>query len=163
MENSLTKTSSFVPPKTGESVTLFYARNKESSTLFAQPAGMDFGQRIEPSGEYMVVEQSTPLKAVNERWEAGSISFSNPLVLEHKSTDSHGWKKDLSVMFGSKTGRVLASAIVSAGYDAVLTVTGTEMSECVNYSGIKIVSPKENSILVNATNEPVQSKKIRPK
>lgn len=123
-------------PKTGEPVTLYYNRNTESAKGMA-PAGMDFGQKIEPTGEYMNVERSVELKAPTEKWEAGRITFKNPLVLEHKSTDSDGWKRDLSKMFGGKTGARLADAIKQAGHDGILTYDKDGLSEAVNLNGEK--------------------------
>ncbi len=131
-------------PRTGEPITLYYNRNTESSKGMA-PAGMDFGQKIEPVGEYMNVEQSTKLTRPTEKWESGRITFKNPLVLEHKSTDSNGWKRDLSEMFGGKTGSKLTAAIKKAGYDAIITHDKYGLSETVNLGGVKNESTAPDS------------------
>jgi len=72
------------PYKTGRKTTLSYTRNKESSKGMAPP-GMDFGQNLEPAGEYMVVGDGL---IDSDFWESGSITFKNPIVLEFKSTPS---------------------------------------------------------------------------
>jgi len=126
--------------ETGKPVTLHFARNTESGASMA-PSGMDFGQKIEPSGEYMVVDESDMSSQKADKWVYGEITFNNPLVLEHKTTSSKGWKKDLSEMFGGKTKKALKNAIAKAGYDGVLTVEpyrkGYALSEAVNISGDK--------------------------
>jgi ribosomal protein S18 acetylase RimI-like enzyme len=120
--------------ETGKPITLYFNRNTKS--LGNAPAGMDVGKAIEPTGEYMNVA-TTELKAASTDWEAGAISFKNPLVLDHISTDSTGWKKTLSTMFDGKTGKSLTAAIKKAGYDAVITQDKYGYSETVNLSGTK--------------------------
>lgn len=87
------------------------------------PRGMDFGQQLEPAGFYTNVSATSKTMGENNApgWSAGYIKFENPLVLEHKSTTSNGWKKDLSEMFGGKTGKRLSEAVKKAGYDAIVT------------------------------------------
>lgn len=125
--------------ETGKPAVLSYGRNTESSKKFN--ISQDFGQKIEPAGEYMVVQEYPLSDHMGDQWEYGTISFKNPLVLEHKSTDSFGWKKDLSDMFGGKTGKALTAAIKKAGYDGIITkevIRGKEYySESVNLSGKK--------------------------
>ena len=113
----------------------FYNRNTESSKKFK--INQDFGQDIEPHGEYMNIDATTPLKAPDERWETGKISFKNPLYVEHKDTSSTGWKKDLSDKFGGLKGKKLSEAIKKAGHDAIITKTKHGFSETVNLGGIK--------------------------
>jgi hypothetical protein len=113
----------------------FYNRNTESSKKFK--INQDFGQNIEPSGEYINIDAKTPLKAPDERWEMGRITFKNPLYVDHKDTSSKGWKKDLSEKFGGLTGKKLSAAIKKAGYDAIITKTKNGFSETVNLGGIK--------------------------
>jgi hypothetical protein len=115
----------------------YYNRNTKSLSKENYDKSVDYGQKIEPHGEYMNIDPSFKLKAPTEHWEAGTISFKNPLYLEHKSTDSKGWKKDLSEKFGGKTGKKLSEAIKKAGYDAIITKDKNGYSETVNLSGQK--------------------------
>lgn len=121
--------------ETGKPATVSYGRNTESSKKFK--INMDFGQKIEPAGEYMVVQESELPRLEDDKWEYGTITFKNPLVLEHKSTNSTGWKKDLSEMFDGKTGKALAAAVKKAGYDGIITRDEYGYSETVNLSGEK--------------------------
>lgn len=120
--------------KTGSPVSLHYARNKKSSKDYK--TNQDFGQKIEPHGEYMNLHHEK-LRQNNPDWEYGLIEFKNPLVLDHKDSSSEGWKKDLSEMFGGKTGKALTEAIKQKGYDAVLTKDKYGYSESVNIGGTK--------------------------
>lgn len=103
--------------------------------------GSQYGQNLEPSGEYMsfISEGQSRVSAPNYHY--GVITFKKPLVLEHKSTGETGWKKDLSEMFGGKTGKALSTAIKKAGYDGVMTwetYRGKKSwVEIVNLSGAK--------------------------
>ncbi len=83
-------------------------------------------------------EQSTPSSQGDAAPEiiTGLVEDST-LVVEHKSTDSNGWKRDLSDMFGGKTGAKLTDAIKQAGYDAIITYDKYGLSETVNLGGIK--------------------------
>lgn len=104
--------------------------------------GMDFGQDIEPAGEYMNMDTMQGTAKIDQpNYEYGTIHFKNPLILEHKNTSSTGWKKDLSDMFGGKKKKALSNAIMKAGYDAVMTYEiykgKKEWSEIVNLKGQK--------------------------
>lgn len=105
--------------------------------------GMDFGQDIEPAGEYMNMDTMQGKNKIDQpNYEYGTIHFSKPLVLEWKSTDSHGWKKTLSEMYGGKKGKALSKAIMKDGYDAIMTWEEykgkKEWSEIVNLKGKKM-------------------------
>lgn len=113
----------------------YYNRNKESSKLYKH--NEDYGQDIEPHGEYMNIDDTTRLKAPDDKWETGTISFKNPLFMEHKDTSSHGWKKDLSKKFGGKVGKELSEAIKKAGHDAIITKDKYGYNETVNLNGMK--------------------------
>lgn len=126
--------------ETGKPMLVYFARNTSSSKGMT-PAGMDFGQKIEPAGEYMVIQDSDMSEQGGDGWQYGTITFRNPLVLEHKSTNSTGWKKDLSEMFGGKTGKALANAVKKAGYDGIVTRDNYGYSETVNLNGEKGASP----------------------
>ena len=114
---------------------VYFARNTISSKSFKITA--DYGQKIEPAGEYMVIQDSDMSSNKTDGWVYGQIEFKNPLILEHKSTDSFGWKKDLSEMFKGKKGKALSNAIMKAGYDAIITQDKYGYSETVNLCGIK--------------------------
>ena len=121
---------------TGTPVTLHYSKNTVSSKAFGVPEGMDFGQKLEPSGDYLNVDHN-PITAPDSRWRTGKITFKNPLVLEHKNTTSTGWKKYLSDQFKGKTGKALSKAVMVAGHDGIITHDKYGLSETVNLSGIK--------------------------
>lgn len=124
-------------------------RNKDGSVNMrylhisqqTQNFGSQFGQDIEPKGEYMTYISPNQSQINAPNYTYGTITFKNPLVLEWKSTGATGWKKDLSEMFGGKTGQALTNAIKKAGYDAVMTYEdyhGQRMwSEIVNLGGTK--------------------------
>ena len=121
------------------SITMTYVHIKNNGLVNTT---MDFGQKLEPSGEYMnmdVLEGQNKIPLPN--YEYGTITFTKPLILEHKNTNSTGWKKDLSEMYGGKTGKALSNAIKKDGYDAVMTYEdyngNREWSEIVNLNGKK--------------------------
>lgn len=121
------------------SITMTYVHIKNKTQKIK---GIDFGQDIEPAGEYMNMDTMQGTAKIDQpNYEYGTIHFSKPLVLEHKSTDSKGWKKDLSDMFGGKKGKALSNAITKAGYDAVMTWEifrgNKEWAEIVNLKGQK--------------------------
>lgn len=95
---------------------------------------MDFGQKIEPAGYYANVSAKSDYMVKNRLpgWEVGYVKVENALVLEHKSTTSNGWKKDLSEMFGGKTGKRLSEAVKKAGYDAIVTYDADYPSDPFN-------------------------------
>lgn len=122
------------------SITMTYIHIKNNGPV--NIPGMDFGQSIEPAGEYMQMDtEQGKYKIDLPNYEYGTITFKNPLILEHKNTSSTGWKKDLSDMFGGKKKKALSNAIKKAGYDAVMTydtVNGKrEWNEIVNLNGEK--------------------------
>lgn len=103
--------------------------------------GSTFGQNIEPSGEYMTFIGENDFRVQAPNFTYGTITFKKPLILEHKSTSDKGWKKDLSEMFGGKTGKALSNAVKKAGYDAIVTWENFKgkksWSEIVNLAGEK--------------------------
>ena len=104
--------------------------------------GMDFGQDIEPAGEYMNMDTMQGQAKIDQpNYEYGTIHFKKPLILEHKNSSSTGWKKDLSERYGGKTKKALSNAIRKDGYDAVMTYEiykgKKEWSEIVNLAGEK--------------------------
>lgn len=122
------------------SITMTYVHIKNKGSV--KVPGMDFGQDLEPAGEYMSMDvMEGKAKIDSPDYEYGKITFKKPLILEHKNTGSTGWKKDLSDKFGGKTGKALSTAIKKAGYDAVMTYEiykgKKEWSEIVNLNGRK--------------------------
>lgn len=135
-------------PQTGQRMVLSYIRNTQSAPA---PYGMDFGQDLEPAGQYMNVSASMDYasRQTNNGWETGYIEFMNPLVLEHVSTGSNGWKRELSELYGGRTGRALTNAIKRDGYDAIVTIDtadgerwGEWFNEVVNISGRRVDADK---------------------
>ena len=121
-------------PITGKKITLNFSKNLEKAP---KNLNMDFGQKIEPAGDYLVVDTYDMSKNMIPNHEYGKITFNNPLVLEHIDTTSNGWKKTLSEMFGGKTGKSLSNAVKKAGYDGIITHDSYGYSEAVNINGIK--------------------------
>jgi hypothetical protein len=125
--------------KTGEPISFYYshAKNKQKTPNF----GAKYGQNIEPHGKYIIsVSESYGKLEDNDRtsYEYGIITFKNPLVLEHKSTDDKGWKKDLMDMFGGKKGSALSKEIIKKGYDGIITTDGNYVSEIVALNEFKM-------------------------
>lgn len=119
--------------ETGKKVTFWslHTRNKQKTQNF----GSRFGQNIEPDGRYIIaVSKNTSQLEDNSQssYEYGFTTFENPVVLEHKSTDDKGWKKDLSEMFGGKIKRALSKEIIKKGYDGIITTDGNWTSEIVD-------------------------------
>ena len=113
--------------QTGQPVEFYYSRNLEKAP---KVTGMDFGQSIEPAGRYMNVDFSEMSGGKN--WETGTIKFNNPLVVEHKNTNSTGWKKDLSDKYGGSVGKRLSNKVKKDGYDAIITVDDYGLSETIS-------------------------------
>lgn len=119
------------------SITMTYVHVPNKNT---QNFGSQYGQNIEPAGEYMSMDTTQGRNKI-DGYEYGTIHFKKPLILEHKSTDDKGWKKDLSEMFDGKKKKALSNAIKKAGYDAVMTYEiykgKKEWVEIVNLNGEK--------------------------
>lgn len=106
--------------KTGKPVTFAYIHNKDSATkLFGVPdKDSPYGRGYEPSGRYV----SHVSKAHTPDWgdfDTGTITLNNPLVINNNSSE---WKKELSDRYSGKTGKELSKALISDGYDGVVTV-----------------------------------------
>lgn len=123
-----------VDAQTGQPMRVYFSRNKVSSKGNDAAFG-DVGRDVEPAGEYMNIDSAA--MPSRSGWDSGVVEFSNPLVLEHKDTTSQGWKRDLSEMFGGKTGKALSDAVKRAGYDGIVTRDRYGYSETVNLSGTK--------------------------
>ena len=117
------------------SMTINYLHISQNTPNF----GTQFGQNLEPSGEYMTFIGVDNPRLNLPNYTYGVITFRNPLILEHKSTGVDGWKKDLSDMYNGKTGRALSNAIKKDGYDGIVTWEmfrgNRSWSEIVNLDG----------------------------
>lgn len=140
---------------TDNGITMTYVRNANTSTGFY---GDTFGQNLEPAGEYMNMDTLQGKNRV-PGFEYGTITFNNPLILEHKNTGATGWKKDLSERYNGLTGKKLSEAIKSDGYDAIMTRDEDgNFIEVVNLNGKKATnqndnSSKQNNVLFNTNKE----------
>ena len=121
---------------TDDGLTMTYVRNPNSGAS-KYNYGSTYGQNIEPTGEYMNMDESQG-KYKNEGWEYGTIRFKKPLVLEHINTSDTGWKKTVSDMYGGKTGKALSKALIKDGYDAIVTYDKYGYNEIVNLNGEKL-------------------------
>lgn len=103
--------------ETGKPVTFRYFHNKEKSPNF----GSQYGQDIEPAGRYVIHDETEDdylLKKFPDRYDAGSITFKNPLVIDIKEPLDH--KKILFNKY-KKKGAALSRAIVKDGYDGIVS------------------------------------------
>lgn len=133
--NSKITTDSNINKLTDKGITMTYVHMNNQNTQYY---GTQYGQNIEPSGEYINVDTMQGKYKVPGA-EYGTISFKNPLVLDHINTGETGWKKTLSDMFDGKTGKKLSKAIKDAGYDGIITIDEDgNYSEIVNINGKKI-------------------------
>jgi hypothetical protein len=110
--------------ETGVPVTVRYVRG----TMAAPPPTPDdrYQQRIEPTGRYML-HQPAP-GDLHSDWEAGEVSFRNPLVIAFSTKadggyDEHSWKVQLSEQYDGLVGKNLSRAIADDGYDGIVTVS----------------------------------------
>ena len=102
--------------ETGKPVTFDYVHNKEKSPYL----GSRFGQDIEPHGKYILEKtKGSDYERFPERWETGTITFKNPLVIKIENTVQ--WKKDLVKATGKK-GKKLTDFLIDEGYDGIVTV-----------------------------------------
>lgn len=126
-------------------MTMYYLRNTVPAPRFHNN---EFGQDIEPTGEYMsqdtLAEKRDPGSRLHD-WEYGKIRFQQPLFIDYEG-DGEGWKKALSDKYGGLTGKNLSDAIQQDGYDAIITVDGDNYSEIVNLAGEKF-SPENEYII----------------
>ena len=116
-----------------------YMHNKEKTGYF----GNRYGQNIEPSGEYMVMDDlydERPNNYMLPNYEYGFITFKKPLIIDFIDTTDKGWKKTLSDMYGGKTRKRLSFAIMKDGYDGIVTVSKYGIEEIVNLCGDKEIT-----------------------
>jgi hypothetical protein len=114
-------------------------KNKQKTKNF----GSQYGQDIEPHGEYISHDSMDGKSQLPENdhasYEYGKIHFKNPLYLEHNGTGHGGWKTELSEKFGGKKGKALSTAIKKAGHDGIVTIDSKygHINETVNLAGEK--------------------------
>lgn len=115
--------------ETGKPVTFPYLHNRDSATkMFGIPdKDSPFGRGYEPSAKYVTYHDGD--KPSYGNFEAGEITFNNPLVIDN---DNLNWKQALSESYGGKTGKVLSKAIIKDGFDGIVTVDGKSISEIVD-------------------------------
>ena len=115
--------------ETGKPVTFPYLHNKDSATkMFGIPdKDSPFGRGYEPSAKYVTYHNDD--KPSYGNFEAGEITFNNPLVIDN---DNLNWKQALSESYGGKTGKALSKAIIKDGFDGIVTVDGKSISEIVD-------------------------------
>ena len=119
--------------KTGKAVTFNYMRNTQPAPRHPDPSR--FGQDIEPSGKYMVLDTKPErTKEYFPEMEQGSVTFKNPIVIENITTtgEPEGWKSRLSVAFGGKKGKALTKELIKKGYDGIVTVDNDHTSEIIS-------------------------------
>lgn len=128
---------------TGKPVAFDFIRNTQKAP---KPGADDqFAQNVEPAGRYMQEKPGTYKPMAN--MEDGSISFSNPLVIDFGEglySDQTNWKRQLSAAYGGLTGEKLSRAIAADGHDGIVTIgkhkSGeTYTSEMVDLSMFKPV------------------------
>ncbi|MFA6233494.1 MAG: DUF5661 family protein [Bacteroidota bacterium] len=117
---------------TGSPVSFHFIHNPAG----APNMGARFGQNIEPTGMYLlaVFDKGTEDHAINLGWDVGEISFHKPLVLSWIGYGEDGWKSRLSKAYG-KTRGALTRALISDGYDGIVTVGSRGTSEIVSLAG----------------------------
>jgi GNAT superfamily N-acetyltransferase len=71
----------------------------------------------EPSGRYLTAD-TIPNQPAPAGWERGTVSFVNPLRLEHLHG---GWRQALSAHYDGRTGRELTASLRADGYDGIIT------------------------------------------
>ena len=151
-------------PQTGVPFTFWFLNVLEKAPHF----GERFGQNIEPAGRYMVVvDQETAVRAAQDspgRYQHGEWTFRNPIVIPwgagYESPDS--WKRVLSDQYGGKTGKALSRAIVADGYDGIVTIDGSEVSECVDLSDRERLNRPTRRRRAQAAKGRVQEGYLRP-
>lgn len=118
--------------ETGKPVTFSYLHNTEKSPYL----GSQFGQNIEPAGQYVI--QKEPGSSKLAGWEEGKISMQNPLVVAWSSDGTkYDWKQKLSDATGGLTGKDLSKYLKGKGYDGIVTIDNGHTSEIVNLKPIK--------------------------
>lgn len=121
-----------------EETRIIYIRNSESSQNW-KIAGDDFKQSLEPAGRYLNDSGMDSVEAVHlpdERWEAGTVTFKQPLFMEWGESGSYNepdnWKQRLSAHYNGSAGEELSRLVAAEGYDAIITHDSYGSSEIVD-------------------------------
>jgi len=101
--------------RTGIPIKFHYLRSTEK----APQRGAEFGQDIEPAGQYINIRYDD--KQLNPGMEAGVYELKNPMVIENPTGSTVDWKKQLSKEYGGLTGKELTKALKRDGYDGIIT------------------------------------------
>lgn len=142
---------------TGAPVIFDYSHNTEPSPYY----GARYGQDLEPAGRYVVTYTLDPKHRLPGH-HYGTIRFVNPVVLasvwpvEGQYGGAEGWKHKLSAAFGGKRGLALTRALITAGYDGIVTITlpgahssqGPYLSEIVELGVMSRQRPRGSPSLV---------------
>ena len=123
--------------RTGEPVTFRFIHNLQSATkIWGKPTkDSQFDRGFEPSGRY-VSETTDPdylLKTFPGQYAAGELTFENPIVIDGGEYGSDtSWKRRLSTLYGGTRGKRLSQALLTDGYDGVITVSNGHTSEILD-------------------------------
>lgn len=118
----------------GQPVTFNFQHNTDSASKhFGKPKkGDPFKREFEPSGRYVTVASERQLGNLPDGFISGEITLNNPLVVRNSGMQ---WKQNLSEQYGGKTGKELSKALISDGYDGVITTEdGKYISEIVEFT-----------------------------
>jgi len=114
----ITNTTELGNFKTGVPVSFDFSHNTASATaIFGKPKkDAPYDRGIEPSGRYVSQVKDASKVDTSNGIMSGTLTFKNPLVL---NVDT--WKKDLFNHY-KKRGKSLSKALISDGYDGVVTI-----------------------------------------
>jgi len=117
--------------ETGKPVTFNFVHNTESATtIFGKPSkGDPFGRDFEPAARFVNIASKERAAEVTGNWIGGKLTFRNPLVIP---ADGIKWKETLSKQYGGKTGKKLSLALITDGYDGVITTEERHISETID-------------------------------
>jgi GNAT superfamily N-acetyltransferase len=110
----------------GPQIRIAYLRNK---TAARGVPGYNLDD-CEPSGRYLTAD-TIPNQPAPAGWERGTVSFVNPLRLEHLHG---GWRQALSAHYDGRTGKELTASLVADGYDGIITADHHGYGEIVAFS-----------------------------
>lgn len=97
-----------------EPITLNVLKNPER----APNMGSEFGQDIEPAGDYVTEQEGDH---VPEGWKQAQVTLKTPLIIDVTEDTLIDYKKDLSEQYGGLKGKDLSQALREDGYDSIIT------------------------------------------